>query len=123
MKKFVSILLPIILCVVGLLTLSSCTDKGDLWIEEATIDAVVNENGDLIVSERWDVKTSSSEGYRNLYRTINTYDSKFKKASELVFSGAENNDTGKAFPVEEKITDMESDSAYEYNVSHYKNTS
>ena len=122
-SKIIIIALSIALCLVGLLSLSSCTDKGDRWIKSAVIEAVVSENGDLSVKESWTIKVSSEEGDRNFYRTINTYDDKFKKASTLVFSGAVNNVTGKTYPVEESITAMNTDSAYEYNASHYPNTS
>ena len=123
MKKIVVAVLLAVIVIAGLFTMTSCKDKGDLWIKEATIEAVVSESGDLTVQEKWIVKTTSDEGYRNLYRTINVYDDKFDWKSELVFNGAVNNDTGREYPVEDGITQMDSDSAYEYNVTHYKNTS
>lgn len=123
MKKKIVLLLIVAVAILSLFTLTSCEGKGDLWIRSASIDAVVNENGDLTVHEKWTVKTDSEEGYRNLYRTVNTYDTKFRKASELVFGGAVNDNTGKSYPVEERVTSMSSDREYEYNVTHYKNTS
>ena len=121
MRKTLICLLLVALLATGLFTLSACEDKGDLWITSAEITAVLDENGTLTVDETWNVKTTSDEGYRNLYRTIATYDEKFGRNAEFFFLGAKNPATGKDYPVEASIRDMESN--YEYNVSRYKNTS
>ena len=123
MRKTLVWLLLVALLATGLLTLSACENKGDLWIASADVTAVLDENGTLTVDETWRVKTSSSEGYRNLYRTIETYDPKFGEAAEFVFLGAKNPVTGKDYPIEESVTNMENEQSYEYNVSRYKNTS
>ena len=99
MRKSLICLLLVALLATGLFTLSACEDKGDLWITSAEITAVLDENGTLTVDETWNVKTSSDEGYRNLYRTITTYDEKFGKNAEFVFLGAKNPATGKDYPV------------------------
>ncbi|MBO4539828.1 MAG: DUF2207 domain-containing protein [Clostridia bacterium] len=123
MKKTLICFLLIAIFVIGLFTLSACTDTGDLWITSAEISAVLDENGTLTVDETWNVKTTSEEGYRNLYRTIATYDEKFGRTSEFVFGGAKNPVTGKTYPVEDAVRNMENEQSYEYNVSHYQNTS
>ena len=70
MKKIIVCVLLVAVLAAGLFTLSSCSQKGDLWINSAEISAVLDENGTLTVNETWRVKTSSEEGYRNLYREI-----------------------------------------------------
>lgn len=119
MKKIIVCVLLVAVLAAGLFTLSACTEKGDLWINSAEITAVLDENGTLTVKETWRVKTSSDEGYRNLYREIDTFDEKFGKASEFVFLGAKNANVD--YPIESSVKNMDDD--YEYNVSHYKNKS
>lgn len=121
MKKIIVCVLLVAVLAAGLFTLSSCTQKGDLWIDSAEISAVLDENGTLTVNETWRVKTSSEEGYRNLYREIDTFDEKFGKSSDFVFWGAKNPSSNTSYPIEPDVENMDDD--YEYNVSHYKNKS
>ncbi len=107
----------IALCAVGLMTFSACESKGDLWLKEASIDAVLSENGDLTVHETWQVKTTDS--YRNLYRTLSLTDNKFNKASSFTLLSVYNNTEKKEFPISSAITSM-NDSVYESNVNRYK---
>lgn len=121
MKKIIVCVLLVAVLAAGLFTLSSCTQKGDLWINSAEISAVLDKNGTLTVTETWHVKTSSEEGYRNLYRKINPFDEKFGTSCNFVFLGAENPDDNLSYPIESDVENMDGD--YEYNVSHYKNKS
>ncbi len=86
MKKIIVSVLLAALIVASLCCFSSCdilVDRGDLWLDECVIQAVVTEKGDLTVSETWRVSTSSTEGYRNVYKTFGVKDEKFGRADEL----------------------------------------
>ncbi len=121
-----------LLCFIFFGILSSCNSKesqeddlfaDDLWLSEAYVEATVLQNGSLSVKETWTVETSSEDGYRNIYRTIDTNDSVFNTASDFTFDGIINNSTGKDFPLEKEIKQMQLNSAYEYNTTHYVNSS
>lgn len=107
------------LCVIGLMTFSGCEDTGDLWLTKADVVATLSENGALIVAETWNVKTTDSEGYRNLYRTLDLRDSKFNQSSKFTLISVYNESAKKEFPINSNITSM-SDDDYEKNVTRYK---
>ncbi len=94
-----------------------------MWLSNVNLEAVISSNGDMAVSETWEVQTNSEEGYRNLYRTINTYDSAFDYLSKITLLGVVNKDTGENYPIEKSIERMNSDNLYSYYVETYNNVS
>lgn len=95
MKKALALFVVAICLTSSIFILSACENKGDLWLDSVVIDAVLNEDGDLAVSETWVAGISSPEGYRNLYKTINLFDADFGKAHQIEISGVRDNDNGK----------------------------
>lgn len=89
MKKGKSALKGVLLLLMLSLTLSAlsgCTDffvdKGDVWYDSVSINAEIQSNGDLNVSETWVAEFSGEESYRNLYKVINLKDGNFISSIE-----------------------------------------
>jgi len=97
MKKFFAVAGVIIFLLSAVLVLSSCSSvqKGDLWMDQVVIDATVNADGSLDVSETWTLGINSSEGYRNFYKTLNLYDSSFAHTSEIKDISVYDNDNSR----------------------------
>lgn len=83
MKSFITLLLTAVIAVVSVFTLSGCVNKGDIYLEELKINAVVNADGDLSVTETWQTKIDSGS-YRNIYKVLNCYDQEFGEVSNLI---------------------------------------
>ena len=129
MKKLSVIISLITLCAALLLNFYGCetspAEGEDLWLSNVSIEATISPNGDMMVSETWKARTStiSANKYRSLYRTIGIYDSAFDSFSEVVLVSVINNDTGESYPIEEKITRMDTENAYTYYADTYSNVS
>lgn len=95
MKKIAAIALVVLFLTASLFTISACTqDRGELWLHEVSITGSLNADGSMDVSETWVAKIASSEGYRNLYKTMQLYDANFGKSSTLTNLSVYDNDNG-----------------------------
>ncbi len=98
MKKIriLSLILIVALSLTCLLSLSGCSileDLGEVYLKKADIVVEIKENGDMEVTERWDVVVEDDD-IRNLYRTVNLYKEVGDPAT-LTNISVIDNDTGK----------------------------
>jgi uncharacterized membrane protein len=98
MKKFFAAAVMIVLLLSAAFSLTACNDaqKGDLWMEQFAVDASLDAEGNLDVSETWKVGVDSSEGYRNFYKTFTLYDSNFRYSGSIKNMSVYDNDRGLA---------------------------
>ncbi len=81
-KKIVMTLLIVFFTLSALICLTSCSYKGNVYLDKVSIVARLNENGDLIVSETWNAVIKGDKT-RNLYRNIALKDSEFNTKVEI----------------------------------------
>ncbi|MDD3947509.1 MAG: DUF2207 domain-containing protein [Clostridia bacterium] len=117
MKKRITVAVIGLCLALCMISLTACnTDKGELWLDAVKIEASLNENGNLNVSETWTAGFNSSEGYRNLYKTLNLYDAEFETNSQIIDVSVYDNDNH----VELERADI--DTVGSYQLSNYPNT-
>ncbi|HOK81333.1 MAG TPA: DUF2207 domain-containing protein [Clostridia bacterium] len=75
MKKFLAILVLALTAVLAVVSLSACEGKGELWLQKVEIAGALDKEGNLTVSETWEIGFNSAEGFRNVYKVIDLYDS------------------------------------------------
>ncbi|MFA5449289.1 MAG: DUF2207 domain-containing protein, partial [Clostridia bacterium] len=112
MKKVILVILMAAILLVGIMPLTACVDKGDIWLNRVELKANLLENGDLTVSEIWEVEASSQDGYRNLYKVFDLYDTNFNKYSDLPLESISvyditNSDTAIRYEYDKTISNIE----------------
>lgn len=110
MKKLTAIILAAALALVMCAALSACTDRGDVWLNEAEILAEANADGSIDVAETWRAEISSSEPRKNLYK-------------ELTFtSSAQREEFIESFSVTAGDGSVVETRRLEYSPEHYANS-
>lgn len=94
MKKLYAAAGAIWLLLSACFSLTSCDaiEKGELWMDSFTVEATLDAQGNLAVSETWTVGVNSSEGYRNFYKTFSLYDRQFGTSGKIVNMSVYDND-------------------------------
>ncbi len=124
MKKIriLSLILIFALALSCAFSLSGCNildDLGDVYLEKVDMLVEMNSNGDLEITEKWDVVVENDD-IRNLYRTINLYDENTGVASRLKMLSVTDNQTGKRMQeVSLRADPAESDDKYVYENRFY----
>ncbi len=96
-------------------SLASCNilgDYGEVYLDKVDLTVELKENGDVEVTERWDV-TVDDDDVRNLYRTVNLYDANTKVSSNVKDFYVVDNDNNKRLTETGLTTDPSSSSSYD----------
>ena len=70
MKRAVTLIVALIMLILTISLLSGCNSKTDIWLNNLNVEAEVNSDGSVKVSERWEAVVNSNTERKNIYKTI-----------------------------------------------------
>ena len=98
MKRAITLIVALIMLILTISLLSGCNSKTEIWLNNLNVEAEVNSDGSVKVSERWEAVVNSNTERKNIYKTIEI--DEFNYNDFVGNYSVVNAQTGESLPIE-----------------------